>query len=153
MKRLIITAALALTLAAVAGASRADAAFWPAKCRNAATLGGFARCVDNHLNNLNKRVKAAVAVNATQTRRLNNHQALLACEELVPLTQYGDSAGTSGYEFNDGTNPTFLTTALDVTAQGDTVGAWFVIDACEPTTTPRKGLPRGVHLRPHLPAE
>jgi hypothetical protein len=71
----------------------------------------------------------------------------------VPLSQYGDPAGSAGYEFNDGTNPTFFTTALDVTAEGDTVGAWFIVDACEAATTPRASLPRGVHLRPHLPVE
>jgi hypothetical protein len=165
MKRFIIVTAMVLTLAAVAGASRADAAFWPANCRSSATLGQFARCVDNHLNNLHRRLKAAVAVNATQTRRLNaqasvnatqtrrlnNHAALFACEEIVPLTQYGDPAGSAGYEFNDGVNPTFLTTALDATAQGDTVDAWFVVDVCETATTPRASLPSGVNLRPHLP--
>jgi hypothetical protein len=149
MKRFIIVAAMAVSLAALAGVSRADGAFWPANCRNSATLGQFARCVDSHLNNLHRRLNAAVAVNARQTRRLNNHQALFNCEEIVPLSQYGDPAGSAGYEFNDGTNPTFFTTALDVTAEGDTVGAWFIVDACETATTPRASLPRGVHLRPH----
>jgi hypothetical protein len=165
MKRLIIATAMVLTLAAVAGVGRADAAFWPANCRNVTTFAQYFRCVDAHLNNLHQRLKAAVAVNArqtrrlnslasvnaTQTRRLNNHAALFACEEIVPLSQYGDPAGTFGYEFNDGANPTFFTSAVDVTAEGDTVGAWFVVDACEPATTPRASLPRGVNLHPHLP--
>jgi len=142
MRRLIIVAALALTLTAVAGVSRADAVSWPAHCRTSASFGKYLRCVDAHMNNLDSRLRAA-------SRRLN---ALLNCEAIVPLTQYGDPAGTAGYEFNNGTDPTFFTTGLDVTATGDTVGSWFVIDTCETATTPRP-LPRGVQLRPHPPAE
>src|SRR6266540_2700192 len=55
-----------------------------------------------------------------------------------------------GYEFsNDGVS-TIFTTALDVTASGDDVGAWFIIDTCNTTNPAPRPLLRGLNLRPHL---
>lgn len=57
------------------------------------------------------------------------------CFRIIPVTQYGDpTGGTFGYAFsNDGTN-FFLTSALDVTFEGDPIGAymmiWRIADAC-----------------------
>jgi hypothetical protein len=141
-KKYVVIGVVLVLMATGLGAARANAAVtWPAKCQTFA-------CVNAHMNNLHNRLKAAVAVNATQTRRLNNHQALFNCEAIVPLTQYGDPGGTAGYEFNAGAGTVFRS-ALDVTADGDTVDAWFLVDACQTATTPR-AMPRRAGLRPHL---
>lgn len=59
---------------------------------------------------------------------------LLACIGEVPVTEYGDPAGSFGYSYFDGMT-SFDTTALDITAPGDPVGAWSVIDSCNTTPT------------------
>lgn len=149
MKRIVLVTVVLVVLAAGFGAARAEARVgWPAECKTF-------RCVNKHMNNLNKRIgslnrrlKAAIRVNATQTRRLNNHQALLACEAIVPLAQFGDPAGSFGYEFNEGAG-TFFTSALDATAEDDPAAVWFVVDDCVEGTTARP-LARGVHLRPRV---
>lgn len=142
MRKLVLLSLVVVVVAAGMGAASAEARVrWPAECKTF-------RCVNKHMNNLHARLKGQARLNRVQNRRLNNHQAILNCEAIIPLTQYGDPEGTFGYQFNDGVNPIFSTSALDVTADGDTVGAWFVIDTCETSTTPR-ALPRGLNLRPH----
>ena len=59
----------------------------------------------------------------------------LACFTDVPITQYGDPSGTFGYSFTSDGVTFFNTTALDVTAPGDTVSAWALVDSCNTTTT------------------
>jgi hypothetical protein len=59
----------------------------------------------------------------------------LACYTEVPVTQYGDPNGTFGYSFTSDGVTFFDTTALDVTAPGDTVSAWALVDSCNTTTT------------------
>jgi hypothetical protein len=122
MRKVGIIIVVALILAAAATAGRAQAGIWPAHCHSM-------RCVNAHLNNLNRRVKA-VAFEVFQ------------CEQIIPITQYED------FELaGDGQPDGDPITGLDVTADGDTVGAWFVIDGCETATTPRS-LPRGTNLTP-----
>jgi hypothetical protein len=60
--------------------------------------------------------------------------ALTSCLRETPISQYGDPAGSFGYVFDNGTGP-FYTTGLDVTGTGDSVGAWFLSDACNGTAT------------------
>jgi hypothetical protein len=81
------------------------------------------------LNNLNNRVKTL-------------RQEVFVCEQLIPVTQYADFE-LAGDADTDGAP----ITGLDVTADGDTVDAWFVVDGCETATTPRP-LPKGVRLTP-----
>jgi hypothetical protein len=59
----------------------------------------------------------------------------LACFTEVPVTEYGDPSGTSGYSFTSDGVTFFNTTALDVTAAGDPVDAWVLADSCNTTTT------------------
>ena len=48
----------------------------------------------------------------------------VACLTALPISQYGDNV-IAGYVYsNDGGNTVFLTTGLDVTAQGQAPGAW-----------------------------
>jgi hypothetical protein len=99
MKRLIIVAAMALTLAAVAGVSRAEAAFWPANCDAHMRAGHpvlALQCVDRHLNNLNQRVQALGA----QVRRNDFCTAFV-----FGASQFGDYASHP--------DTTVATTALD----------------------------------------
>jgi hypothetical protein len=57
---------------------------------------------------------------------------------VVPMTIYGDPAGTAGYLYtNDYTNALtnmFATTALDVTWEGDTVSFYALEWTCEVTS-------------------
>ena len=57
------------------------------------------------------------------------------CLGEYPVTEYGDPSGSLGYLFNDGSGTPFDTTALDVTASGDAVGAWTLFDTCNSTST------------------
>jgi hypothetical protein len=81
------------------------------------------------------RVKALEAKVKTLTTRLNRTQALatvsaakLSClKNLMPVSSYGDGT-TSGYVYTQDARATsFLTSALDVTEQGQTPGAWVAL--------------------------
>jgi hypothetical protein len=97
------------------------------------------RCVNAHRNKLHSQF--------VKFKRFTN--AFLNCEADIPLRQYGDSAGTFGYEFSNDEVSTIFTTALDVTASGDDVGAWFIINTCNTTNPAPRPLLRGLNLRPH----
>jgi hypothetical protein len=90
MTRLIILGGMALAFAAAAGgqAERANAA-WPAKCQTM-------RCVNNHLNNLDRRLRVLRA----------DINFIFSCTDIVRgVTQFGDYAS-----FPD---TTVATTGLD----------------------------------------
>ena len=85
--------------------------------------------------------------------RVSSQGTKLACFTDTPITQYGDPSGTFGYQFtSDGA--TFVdTTALDVTAPGDPVDAWAVIDSCNTTPTASAAVQSHsgslAHIAPH----
>jgi hypothetical protein len=57
------------------------------------------------------------------------------CLAETPVTQYGDPSGTFGYVFSNDGFSSFFTSALDGTAPGHHVGAWFLVDSCNTRTT------------------
>jgi len=66
--------------------------------------------------------------------------ALYECLFEVPETQFGEPESPFGYLFqfeNEETEEleTQPTSALDVPYEGEPVGAWFLIDGCNPTKT------------------
>jgi hypothetical protein len=83
---------------------------------------------------------ASQAINANATA-FNN---LVDCLGEAPLTQYGDPAGSFGYVFDDGTNPPFNTTALDLTESGDPIGGWALFDLCNPQTVAGQASANGI---------
>jgi hypothetical protein len=132
MRKLVVVAVVSLAVAGGVAGTADSAVTWPARCHNF-------RCVNSHMNQLHSQF--------VRFKRSTN--AFLNCEADLPLSQYGDSAGTFGYEFsNDGVS-TIFTTALDVTTSGDDVGAWFIIDTCNTTNPAPRPLLRGLNLRPH----
>ncbi len=61
---------------------------------------------------------------------------LETCLFEAPFTQYGDPNGTFGYLFEEeGGGAPIKRTALDFTAVGDAIDAWFLFNACETQTT------------------
>jgi hypothetical protein len=133
MRKLVMVAVVTLAVAGGVAGTADSAVRWPARCHTF-------KCVNAHMNQLRSQF-------VTFKRSTN---AFLNCEADLPLSQYGDSEGSFGYEFsNDGVS-TIFTTALDVTASGDDVGAWFIIDTCNTTNPAPRLLPRGLNLRPHL---
>jgi hypothetical protein len=59
---------------------------------------------------------------------------LYECLFEVPITEYGVPEEEEGYLYETATE-TFPTTALDVPFEGEFVGAWFLIDGCNPEET------------------
>lgn len=55
----------------------------------------------------------------------------------VPLNRYGDPASEEGYLYQIAPEPAFRTTAMDLVEEGEAVGAWFIIDGCNPFETAR----------------
>jgi hypothetical protein len=95
------------------------------------TLNGLTGTVSGQgatLNSLSGNVNSLAGTVATQGKKL-------ACFTEVPVTQYGDPSGRFGYSFTSDGVTFFNTTALDLTAPGDTVGAWALVDSCDTTTT------------------
>jgi hypothetical protein len=121
MRKLLLCAVGAALIAAVAGAGSAEA-----KCGNA--------CLKKKLNRLTTQVSQLQQTVSQQSQAITaSNQALknvVDCFGEAPLTQYGDPAQTFGYQFDNGTDPIFGTTALDVTTSGDPVDAWALFDVC-----------------------
>jgi hypothetical protein len=129
MRKLILLIASAAVVIALAGASSADA-----KC-------GI-KCLNKKVNGLSRQLSQAQATINQQSQQIaQSNQGLSElqnCLAEAPLTDYGDVAGSFGYVFdNDGAggDPTFFTSALDITSTGDAVNAWFLFDSCNTTTT------------------
>lgn len=59
---------------------------------------------------------------------------LYECLFEIPITEYGVPEEEEGYLYEAATE-TFPTTALDVPFEGEPVGAWFLIDGCNPEET------------------
>jgi hypothetical protein len=140
MRKLVVIGVVSLALVGGVAGTANSAVRWPARCHTFT-------CVNAHMNQLRSQF---IAFKRSTNAFKSSTNYLLNCEADIPLTQYGDSAGTYGYEFsNDGVS-TIFTTALDVTTSGDDVDAWFVVDTCNTTNPAPRTLPRGLHLRPHL---
>ena len=128
MRKLLLCAVAAALITAVAGTGSAEA-----KCGNA--------CLKKKLNTLTTQVSQLQQTVGQQSQAIQQTQqkfnTLVNCLGEAPLTQYGDPAGTFGYQFdNDGSggDPFIYTSALDVTAGGDPVDAWALFDICNTTS-------------------
>jgi hypothetical protein len=89
------------------------------------------RCFNRQIKRLKRQVRAL-------------RITVFGCERLVPVTQY------QGYEYG-GTGA--QTTALDITEDGDQVGAWFVIDICQTASVATTQAGRSLGAIPRAPAE
>jgi hypothetical protein len=128
MKRLIIVTVVVLALATVAGAGRADAAFWPANCDAQMRAGHpvlALQCVDNHLNNLRRALIAQRAKTACLTRtRMSSYLAYAWYENdgsvhvLQDTTDFSDSfsAADFGQAIGDTSAPDYWVVAVRNTA-------------------------------------
>jgi hypothetical protein len=82
-----------------------------------------------HAGAINQQIKAVNQVNES-----------LNCLVEAPLTQYGEPEGPYGYLFQFENEAEVLetipTTGLDVTYEGDEVGAWALFDGCNGSKNP-----------------
>jgi hypothetical protein len=99
------------------------------------TLSGTANTVSGTVNSLSGNVTAYHNAQVSDEATLGKLTTAFSCFGEYPVTDYGDSDGTFGYVYNDGTTPVFNTTALDVTNSGDTVDAWTLFDQCNTAQT------------------
>jgi hypothetical protein len=121
MKKPLTASAAVLILAASAGSAQA------VNCHSWA-------CVNRQLKTDATTISRDAVIINQDTRAL---AVLSRCLTEQPLTRYGDSsAGTFGYQYNDGTGPIFNTAALDVTISGTKVGGWAMFDGCNTATSP-----------------
>ena len=83
----------------------------PPTCDPRVAVDRYVRCLNRYLTRLANGVNEA----------LETFDTFFQCTSYLPITQYGDPAGTFGYVFdnNDGTGP-FLTSGLDVTENLET---------------------------------
>jgi hypothetical protein len=147
MRKLLLCAVGAALITAVAGAGSAEA-----KCGNA--------CLKKKLNRLTTQVTQLQQTVSQQSQAITaSNQALknvTDCLGEAPLTQYGDPAGTLGYQFDNdaigsGDDP-FLTTALDVTEGGDPIDGWALFDACNTVSVASASASRSA-LAPNVAAQ
>jgi hypothetical protein len=133
MRRVLIalTAMLVLSLALSAGAQ--------ARC-SVACLNHRVQQLSNGLIRAEKKIAALNRTVSQQAQTIaglgevgKKVDALYACLFEVPVTQYGEPE-EEGYLYENATE-TFKTTALDVPFKGEPVGAWFLIDGCNPLET------------------
>lgn len=80
-------------------------------------------CLNREVNALQKQVK-------TERLMLSTVSDAFTCLNEIPVTQYGATDATYGFQWNNADGTSFSTTALDVTTSGDNVGAWVLTDAC-----------------------
>jgi hypothetical protein len=101
------------------------------------TIAGLSKTVNQQGQTIagqNQTIAAQGAAISGLTQTTKFVKFLEECLFEVPFTQYGDPEGTFGYLFEEGGGP-IKTSALDLTAEGDPIDAWFVFDACNPQTT------------------
>ena len=87
------------------------------------------------LNSLSGKENSLSGTVTTLSGTVTTQGQTLACIGEEPVSQYGDPAGTFGYSFTGDGMTYFNSTALDATASGDPVDAWFVVDSCNTTPT------------------
>jgi len=139
MRRVLIalTAMLALSLAFSAGAQ--------ARC-SVACLNHRVKQLSNGLIRAEKKISALKRTVNQQTEAIaglgevgKKVDTLYECLFEVPITQFGEPGGPFGYLFQFENEAEELDsepiTALDVPYEGEPVGAWFLIDGCNPVKT------------------
>lgn len=107
-------------------------------------------CLSRQVSSLTRQLHRAEQL---ITHNANVFNGLSGCLLDVPITDYGDPAGTYGYVF-DGPTGNQLTSALDSTGSGDVVSEWVVTDECNttPTASVRSArVPRGHSGTPIAP--
>lgn len=97
--------------------------------------GGSLNSLSGSLNSLSGEENSLSGTVKTLSGTVTTQGQTLACIGELPVTQYGDPAGTFGYSFTGDGMTFFNTTALDGTASGDPVSAWVVVDNCNTTPT------------------
>lgn len=146
MRRVLVATAVALTLTTSLGFAAGAQAKCSVTCLN--------RKVKQLSSALIKAEKAIVSLSKTVTQQgqaiaAQNQQiaaqgaaiasldpatkfvkALETCLFEAPFTQYGDPEGSFGYLFKEEGGTEIETSALDITAEGDPIDAWFILDAC-----------------------
>jgi outer membrane murein-binding lipoprotein Lpp len=156
MKRILIlgTAAAVLGVAAPAAQASCGTACLRTKVNTltrevnslTTTVQGLTNTVNalsGTVNSLGGNVTAYHNAQVSDEATLTKLTSAFSCFGEYPVTDYGDSDGTFGYVYYDGSGVDFDTTALDVTSSGNTVGAWTLFDQCN--TTQSGGLARS-HL-------
>ena len=114
---------LILGLASAAATSLIISAGAQASCRTVS-------CLNREVSKLNKVVTADTKLLAAYAR----------CLQELPMTSYGDLTGhTFGYVYNQGSGqPSYSTSALDLTNPGTTVSFWAMYDACNHKKSPAR---------------
>jgi uncharacterized coiled-coil protein SlyX len=148
MRRVLLTTAAILALGtAFAGTAQARCGV---SCLNRKVKQLSSALIKNEktIASLSKTVAQQGQTIAAQTQTINQQSAAInalagaakfatlleKCLFEVPLNRYGDPAADEGYLYETLTE-TFKTTALDVVEEGEGVGAWFLIDGCNPLET------------------
>lgn len=101
------------------------------------------RCLNKRTIVLSLRLSHAEATIRRQRGELEEAQAkttgalsgLLGCLAQIPVSRYGEEDGPFGYQFfgRPGEEPSlFSSTALDATHPDTPVGAWILVNSCEP---------------------
>ena len=80
-------------------------AIQPPTCDPRVAVDRYVKCLNRYLTKLANGVNEAI----------ETFDTFFQCTSYLPVTQYGDLAGTFGYVFDPGTGVTFKTTGLDIT--------------------------------------
>lgn len=130
MKKFLI----ALAVVAVAGATYVATA--PGG-RTASPTGKQFAALKKEVSGLSKKVSSLQGKLANDEAKISSLKSTVVDDDgfiktclvgggAVPTTEYGDGAGaTFGYSYSNDGSTYFLTTALDVTANGDPVGGYL----------------------------
>lgn len=146
MRRFLVAVAASLALTASLGFGASAQATCSVTCLNhrVKQLAGGLIKAEKKIASLNQTVSqqtqtiaAQGAAIASMTKAAKFTTALEECLFEVPLNQYGEPGAEEGYLYETQTpSPeVFKTTALDVVEKGQAVGAWFLIDGCNPFET------------------
>ena len=80
------------------------------RCSVTQAVDRYIRCLNRYLTRLANGVNEALGI----------FDDFFRCTSYLPISQYGDPAGTHGYVYDPGTGVTFKTTALDITENLET---------------------------------
>lgn len=110
-------------------------AFSRVNCRDLACLNRELTQLARFANGTAKRLSTLDAFAREQSRMWRAwYQEWNTCVPVMPITAYGDPAGSFGYLWTPDQTSTFPTTALDITLQGDEVSAYALVWACDVTS-------------------
>jgi hypothetical protein len=91
-----------------------------------------------------QQAQALTAANGALARTAKEVTSLFTCLGEIPLSEFGEPKKGIGYVFETAPATTELTTALDLTEEGEEVGAWFIADVCNTGETAAIGAARNV---------